>query len=369
MFSAIIAAIGMTADGLAEGLYGLRHRFAARAAAIGYAIAALLGWVYQVVTPVNFTVESITVATHSVKKPPQILYVVALSAVPSILLGLFGLYSSFVEWLNPATVAGVIAGVGIILTRVGVGYLRERPSVAFPAVGAGVLAYALTGNLVVVIVASMAAGTAARYLIPQRFQPGARREAGGDGGEDEGDGDDGRGRHLFKGIHLTPLRWRDMFAPAVLIGAFSVFALRTGAVVSYDRVNSDLAGRSPEFDGVTVIAGLASLASGLLGGPPLEATPAPMAETSLPVFSTVLFMALMAVLTFAGLVGRLGRYIPLEAIGGFLVVLGIPVIMPENIPAAAGAPLIGGTALAVTALTNPFYGLLAGQAVALLGVG
>lgn len=377
MFGAIIAALGMTADGLAEGLYAVRHRFSARAASVGYAIGALLGWFYQVVTPVTFTVESITVASHSVKKPPQILYAVALSAVPSIILGLFGLYSAFVDWLEPAVVAGVIAGVGIILTRVGLKYLRDHPAAAVPSVAAGVLTFALTDNLVFVIVASMAAGTAAIYLLPKRFQPGATEEDNPEEKqereqEQEEARDNGQRKRpgwLGHGIHLIPFRWRDMVAPAVLIGAFSVFALRTGAVVSYDRVNSDIAGQDPNLDGMTVIAGVASLASGLLGGPPIETTPAPMAATSMPVFSTVLFMALMAVVTFLGLVGRLGSHIPLEGIAGFLVVIGIPIIMPDNLPTVAAAPLAGGVALAITALTNPFYGLLAGQAAAMFWPG
>lgn len=369
MFGSIIAALGMTADGLAEGLYAVRHRFRARAASVGYAIGAVLGWVYQVVTPITFTVESITVASRSVKKPPQIFYVVALSAIPSIILGLFGWYSAFIEWLSPAVVAGVITGVGIILTRVGAGYLKERPAVAIPSVAAGVLTYALTSNLVYVIVASMIAGTAARYLLPDRFQPGKNIDHNQDEDQSRDVDDEGeRGNwasRLVKGIRPIPFRWREIVAPAVLVGAFSVFALRTGAVVSYDEVNSELAGRAPNLDEMTVIAGLGTFASGMLGGPPIETTPAPMAEASMPVFSTVLFMALMAVFTFFGLVGRLGRYIPLQAIAGFLVVLGVPVIMPENFPTVAEEPLAGGTALVVTALSNPFYGLIAGQLVAL----
>lgn len=370
MFGAIIAALGMTADGLAEGLYAIRHRFRARAASIGYAIGAALGWFYQVVTPVTFTVESITVASHSVKKPPQIFYVVALSAVPSIVLGLFGWYSAFVEWLEPAVVAGVIAGVGIILTRVGVGYLRERPAVAVPSVLVGLAAYAVTENLVLVIIVSTLAGTAARYLLPDRLQPGAAEHRNQDRDADQesraidDEGEAGSwARRSWRGVRPIPLRWREMIAPTVLVGAFSVFALRTGAVVSYDRVNSDLTGENPELDGVTVMAGVASLVSGLLGGPPLETTPAPMADTQAPVFSTVLFMAVMAVVTFFGLVGKLGRYVPLQAIAGFLIVIGVPIIMPENLPTVSEAPLAGGTALIVTALSNPFYGLIAGQLV------
>ena len=369
MLAAIVAALGMTADGMAEGMYALRHRFSARAASIGYAIGAALGWFYNVVTPITFTVESITIATRMARKPPQILYIVALSAVPSIVLGLLGLYSSFVSFLDAAVVAGVIVGVGVILAGVGVDYLRDRPVVAVPAALGGVLAYALTDNLVVVIFASMVAGTAARYALPERWQPAVDDQPGDNG--DDGQDDGGRQRDASgdRGLHLIPLRWRDMVARPVLVGAFSLFALRTGAVVSYSRVNAQLAGQDPALDGLTVIAGVGSLASGLLGGPPIETTPAPMAATPQPVFSTVLFMALMAVLTFAGLVGRLGRHVPLQAIAGFLLVVGIPVIMPENLPTVAQAPLAGGTALVVTALSNPFYGLLAGQAIVLLWPG
>lgn len=369
MFGAIIAAVGMTADGLAEGLYAARHRFSARAASVGFAIGAALGWLYQAATPITFTVESITVATQSVKKAPQIMYVVALSALPSIALGLLGLYSSFVRWLDPAVVAGVIVGVGVLLTRVGVQYLRDRPAVAAPAVVAGVLVYAFTENLVLVIIASMVIGTLARYVLPHRVQPGIGREPEQQQGADsEGDDHGSTQQRSRFGRRIRPvsLRWKEIFAPAVVVGAFSLFALRTGAVVSYDRVNSDLAGQQPNLDGVTVLAGVGSLASGLLGGPPIETTPAPMADTSHPVFSTVLFIALMAVITFVGLVGRLGRYVPLQAIAGFLVVLGVPVIMPDNLPDAGESPLAGGTALVVTALSNPFYGLLTGQAVSLL---
>ena len=42
MFAAIMAAVGMCADGVAEGMYAARHRFSARAAGLGYAIGGML---------------------------------------------------------------------------------------------------------------------------------------------------------------------------------------------------------------------------------------------------------------------------------------------------------------------------------------
>ena len=364
MIAAILAAVGMCADGVAEGLYAARHRFSARAAAVGYAAGAGLGWLYGVVTPVTFTVESITVATRTAKERPQIVWIVALSAIPSIALGATGLYSSFVDLLDTAVVGGAIAGVGLILANVGFGYVRERPLTAGLAVVAGFVAFLIWDDLVAVIAASVIGGVVAARLVPDRFVPERELESREEKiarAEDEDVAEPPIERPSFdlRGVLSWP----------VLVGAFSVFALRTGAVVSYDTVNAELAGTGQELDGVTLMAGVASLGSSLLGGPPIETTPAPMAATPEPVFSTVLFMGAMAVTTGIGLVGRLGRFIPLHAIAGFLVVLGVPVVLPENLPMVLDAAIPGSVALAVTAASNPFYGIVAGQlVVAAIGV-
>ena len=61
-----------------------------------------------------------------------------------------------------------------------------------------------------------------------------------------------------------------------------------------------------------------------------------------------------------------GPNIPLQVIAGFLIVLGVPVVIPENVPTALTDPVPALIAAAVTFLTNPFYGLLIGEAAALL---
>ncbi|MPZ23219.1 MAG: hypothetical protein GEU28_06690 [Dehalococcoidia bacterium] len=349
---------------MAEGLYAARHRFSARATAAGYALAAGIATLYSSVTPATFTVESITVATHTVKERPLILYVVILSAIPSIILGVLGLYSELIDLLNPSVIAGVIAGVGLILTKVGVQYIGERPLVAGTSTLTGFIAYLVTTDLVVVIVSAMAVGTAISF-VPSRLLPGPVGRGQGKEKEQENDNKSDGEQAEEPGMRLTPLQWGKVLAMPVLVGAFSLLALRLGAVVSYDTVNADVSGEDTQLDGVQLMTGAASLLSAMLGGAPVESTPAPMADTSMPVFSTVLFMAFMAVIAFTGLITRVGRLVPLQAIAGFLVVLGIPVIMPEQLPGAAEEPLPGGTALAVTALTNPFYGIIAGEVVAL----
>lgn len=365
MIESVIAAAGMCADGVAEGMYAARHKFSAKAASIGYAIGAVLAFFFQSVTPITFTVESITVATRTATERPQILYIVALSAIPSILLGVTGLYSTFVEYLNDAVIGGIIAGVGIILTGVGADYIKAKSFVAGSSTLAGVATYLYTENLVWVIVTSVIVGTLVHRYVPEKFKL-KKGDEKNNKENNKGNNKEDKNEDEQDSFGLIKFKWKDIVSKPVLLGAFSVFALRTGAVISYSTVNADIAGQQPALDGVTLMAGLGSLASALLGGPPIETTPAPMAAAPEPVISTVLFMVLMAFITYFGFVKKAGTIIPLEAISGFLVVLGILVIMPEQLPSVAENPLAGGTALAVTALSNPFYGILAGEAVAFI---
>ncbi len=280
-------------------------------------------------------------------------------------MGFFGWYSTIVEWLDRAVIAGAIAGVGIILTEVGASYIKQKPTVAGPSTLVGVLAYLVTEDLTIVIVAAVAVGTLIHHFLPARFRVGQ-----GDEGpkqeeqREQKEEEDGGGKGEFG---LMPFHWKDMVAVPVLIGAFSVMTLRMGTVLSYGTVNAGLADQDPELDGVMLMAGLSSLGSALMGGPPVEATPGPTAGAPQPVASTVLYLGLMAGIALFGLIEKTGKWVPLEAVAGFLVTLGILVVLPEQLPYLTDAVVPGGTALVVTALTsNPFYGVVAGEAMVYL---
>ncbi|WP_228728305.1 hypothetical protein [Brevibacillus composti] len=73
----------------------------------------------------------------------------------------------------------------------------------------------------------------------------------------------------------------------------------------------------------------------------------------------------MAAILFAGLLPKMGRYIPSESISGFLFVLGAIVTAPSNAALALtgegpASGLVGGMTMVVTAISDPFFGMLAG---------
>lgn len=73
-------------------------------------------------------------------------------------------------------------------------------------------------------------------------------------------------------------------------------------------------------------------------------------------------MSFLAIILSAGLLPKIGKYIPTESIAGFLFVLGAIVTLPGNALTAlsstgVGGVAVGGITMAVTAVTNPFLGI------------
>ena len=66
---------------------------------------------------------------------------------------------------------------------------------------------------------------------------------------------------------------------------------------------------------------------------------------------------------------EIGKFVPSSSIAGFLFVLGIFKTVVLDAPSAfAVNAAVGGTTMVVTAVTNPFLGMLAGVAAKLLGL-
>lgn len=159
----------------------------------------------------------------------------------------------------------------------------------------------------------------------------------------------------------------------IVRAALSLLALRVGTSIAYPAIDYDIAGAAApvtgsgvsSFDATNVIAGLSGFTSAIFGGAPLEPIISGTAAAPNPVLSAALLMAFAAVILLLGLIGRAARYIPLQAVTGFLLLLGTLIIFPENAPAAMEAdPVVGGVTAVVTAATmDPFIGMIAGLIV------
>ena len=88
------------------------------------------------------------------------------------------------------------------------------------------------------------------------------------------------------------------------------------------------------------------------------------------VLAGVIMMVMMGVILLAGLLPKIGKFIPSSTIAGFLFVLGAIVTLPSNATAAISAggsdAIVGSMTMVVTAITDPFLGMLAGLIMELL---
>ena len=107
------------------------------------------------------------------------------------------------------------------------------------------------------------------------------------------------------------------------------------------------------------------MVSSLFGGAPVEIVISATASAPHAVWSGVLMMVLMAIVLITGLLPKIGKYVPSSSIAGFLFVLGAIVTLPGNAAMAltgegAGSGIVGGVTMVVTAITDPFLGMLSG---------
>lgn len=156
-----------------------------------------------------------------------------------------------------------------------------------------------------------------------------------------------------------------IFTPTVIRGALAMACLNIGANIAFGRINADIADANVNVDTITIISSMADMASALFGGGPVEVVISATASAPHAVLAGVIMMVIMAIILFLKLLPKIGKYVPSASIVGFLFVLGAIVTLPGNAEAALtgdtpGSSLIGGITMVVTAIADPFLGMLAG---------
>ena len=158
--------------------------------------------------------------------------------------------------------------------------------------------------------------------------------------------------------------------PIVIRGALAMVTLNIGANIAFGKINGDIANQEVNVDHLTVISSIADMVSAIFGGAPVEVVISATSQAPHAVLAGVIMMVMMGVILLAGLLPKIGKYIPSSTIAGFLFVLGAIVTLPTNATAAISAggsdSIVGSMTMVVTALTDPFLGMLAGLIIEFL---
>lgn len=378
----LLASLGMLADVIGEGLVAITLGWAVKPAGIGFLVGMGLLIMFRTVAPVSFEVESLTIVSRIAKRKWHVMiYAVILAGIVGTIMGALGFISAIVEFIGPAIQYGMMTGVGIILAIVAVDLIKENRIIGIVSAGIAFIIFFATINdpsaIIYALAASVAVSVGVARLVkfdpilpdPERekisvilpfrnlgslfrkFQTTEEIPTGGG--------------TKAKVIKLLTRNDKILLVRAAL----ALIALRLGTGIAYPAIDADIAGIDPVtgsghsiFDVTSIIAGIGGASSAFFGGAPLEPIITGTAASPNPVFSAALMMGLAGVILLLGWIGKAARYIPVQAVTGFLLLLGALIIFPENAPLAMQEdPIIGGVTATVTAATmDPFIGMIAG---------
>ena len=340
----LLAAIGVVINGVPQGILALSLGFAAFPTAVAFGFSAIANSVTGSVAPISFQVESITVAGALGGNKRERLSIIVWAAVIMTVVGLFGWMNTLVDFMGTDITSGMMAGVGFILARTAIRMTQTNTDVGWLSMVVAVLVYIFSKDLVYTILLSVVISTL--YSV---YYKKATIE-------------------LPEGVDSQKLTFvKPMFTGRILRGALALACLNIGSNISFGMITGSMTGSDVNpvnIDVLTVVSSVADLISSIFGGAPLESIISATGSAPHPVFSGVLMMTIMAIILATGLLPKMGRYIPTESIAGFLFVLGAFVTVSGNIqPAVAENPAVGSVTMVVTALFDPFFGMLAGLVI------
>ncbi|MFS8501159.1 MAG: solute carrier family 23 protein [Caldicoprobacter sp.] len=344
----ILAALSVILNGLPQGLLALSYGFASIPTALAFIVGAVGNALVGSVAPISFQAETITVAGTMGQDRCERLSMTFLGGCIMTLIGLFGLLERIVDFVGPVITSGMMAGVGIMLAKVSIDMARKNHIVGFSSMIVGFITYIFTKNLVYTITVSVVVSSAISLMLKKKSDIQVIEKEG----------------FVLQKFKINP---------TVVRGAMAMVCLNIGANIAFGKITGQIAKTDVNVDHLSVISSLADMVSSIFGGGPVESIISATGSAPHPVWSGVLMMALMAVILLAGLLPKIGRFIPSESIAGFLFVLGAIVTVPTNAANALaggeipGGPIVGGVTMTVTAITDPFLGMLAGLVLKLLG--
>ncbi len=332
----ILAIISVVLNGLPQGLLALSFGFASIPTAFAFFVGAFGNAVTGSVAPISFQAETITYAGTAGKTKQESLSMIFFGAAIMALIGSFGLLTRVVNFIGPNIAAGMMAGVGIMLAKVAIDMLLKDKMIGAVSVASAIVVYCITTNLVYTITISVILSCIVSNIIDKE-------------------------RRKIELPKEKIERQKLTLNGRIIRGALGMVCLNIGSNISFGAITGSMANETVNIDHLSVISSLADMVSSFFGGAPVESIISATGSAPHPLWAGIIMMVIMGLILLFGLLPKIGRYVPSASIAGFLLVLGVFVTVPVNCASAvAGNPMVGGVTMAVTAITDPFLGMLAG---------
>jgi AGZA family xanthine/uracil permease-like MFS transporter len=332
--------------------------------ALGFIVGAVGSLLTGNITPVSFQQEGLSLAKGLGKDLRERVSMILFAAALTGILGLLGLPQMVVDKIGPEIFLAMLAGVGLYLTKVGLDLSKDNLIIGIPCAIVALVVQIVTNNLIYAVTASVPLGILIQWILVKtgRGKPATEVEVP-------------HYSNWWEGIKAEFKVIKPAVTWSVIIGTLALATLTIGGNIAYTAVNLSMATNPVQaYNQVTVISGLADFASSLFGGASMEVIVSATAAAPHPILAGALLMFGAAIVLLSGLIYKIAKYIPIAAMGGYLIAIGMILVLPYNAADAfsAGNPIVVSVTIAATALTNPFFGLVAGLltklALGLLGM-
>ena len=394
----VIAVVFVAINGLTMLAWAAAQGFKMKPTAFAFLVGAVGNLLTGSITPISGQ-SSILTVSHFMKNVNERMTALLLAVIVMVPLGLTGSVTRIADFAGPAVVNGMMAGVGLMVAGISIDMLKQEKRTGTIAFISALATHVIflyffpsPHRLVYVIAVSVTLATLDFVFLQKDPETGKRGRRINIAKAAEADGYVGDMAQNENPKFWTKAYWEDFkimkpkFSLYAIYFALAFICLNIGTNIAFGNITAGMGDTVQNMDHLTVINSLADIPSLLFGGAPVGAIISATAAAPWPVIAGVVMMLLCALLLFLGLMTKAVKYIPAQAIAGFLLIIGFFATFVPNLRNALGIGipplraesidiLVEGarvpsalTALAVTALTkNPFLGLVAGVAVRYIG--
>ncbi|MCL2406119.1 MAG: xanthine/uracil permease [Defluviitaleaceae bacterium] len=396
----VIAVVFVAINGLTMLAWAAAQGYKMKPTAFAFFVGAIGNLLTGSVTPISGQ-SSILTVSHFMKNVNERVAALLLAVLVMVPLGLTGSVTRIADFAGQPVLWGMMAGVGLMVMGISFDMLKQAKRTGIISLSSALVTYVAfviaAGSgprnphaLVYVIAVSVTLATIDFAFIQKDPVTGKRGrrvdllKMAKDSGY-EGDMEQNENPKFWTKEYWAEFKiMKPKLTIKAIYFALAFICLNIGTNIAFGNITAGFA--PPEItqnmDHLTVINSLADIPSVIFGGAPVGAIISATAAAPWPVMAGILMMLLCAILLLLGLMTKAVKYVPVQAIAGFLFVIGFFSTFIPQLRLVFFAPPAGvlrdyatsmdmvqaATALALTSLTkNPFIGLVGGILVYYIG--
>ncbi|NRO48978.1 hypothetical protein IMAU30132_01343 [Lactobacillus helveticus] len=151
----LLAAIGVVLNGIPQGIMAMGLGFAVFPTTFSFVLASAVNGAFGSVAPISFQAESLALTGNLGDTTRERTSIIFGGSLIMAVIGVSGTLTKIVAVLDNSIMAGMMAGVGIMLAKIAVNMARKQRTAGISSVAIAIVTYLLTKDLVWTIALSV----------------------------------------------------------------------------------------------------------------------------------------------------------------------------------------------------------------------